>query len=238
VQQLTRHPWHSRNATGLACSIWSAGIQPDNHQQQAGWLTAPAPPPPRSVHVWEDPASFRPERWLAKDAAYSGSGARRFLPFSDGIKNCLGQVGGASGGLLLTDFSADVQLSHQLRGAGHSAALCRLPDPGLQPGRISWWHLSAHRPHSSPSAAGLGALTVPPAPHAASPDLASLPLFPAPAQALGLMEVRTTLATLLGRFWFELSPSMAGEAAVKRSMQMALTLKIKGGLRLLCKPHV
>jgi hypothetical protein len=52
------------------------------------------------------------------------------------------------------------------------------------------------------------------------------------------MEVRTTLATLLGRFWFELSPSMGGEDAVKHSMQMALTLKVKGGLRLLCKPHV
>jgi hypothetical protein len=46
-----------------------------------------------SVHVWEDPGSFRPERWLAPGCAYfHTSGARRFLPFSDGIKNCLGQA--------------------------------------------------------------------------------------------------------------------------------------------------
>jgi hypothetical protein len=45
------------------------------------------------VHVWEDPGSFRPERWLTPGCAYyHDSGTRRFLPFSDGIKNCLGQV--------------------------------------------------------------------------------------------------------------------------------------------------
>jgi hypothetical protein len=66
---------------GQPAVVWPAGYRLTSH-----------PAPCCSVHVWEDPGSFRPERWLAKDAAYSGSGARRFLPFSDGIKNCLGQV--------------------------------------------------------------------------------------------------------------------------------------------------
>ncbi len=56
-------------------------------------------------------------------------------------------------------------------------------------------------------------------------------------QALGLMEVRTVLVSLLSRFWFELAPSMGKADAVKRNQQIALTLKIAGGLRLLCKQH-
>ncbi|GIL72393.1 hypothetical protein Vretimale_4204 [Volvox reticuliferus] len=55
-------------------------------------------------------------------------------------------------------------------------------------------------------------------------------------QALGLMEVRTMLVVLLGRYRFELDPAMGGPEAVQRSMIMSLTLKIKGGLRLLFTP--
>eukprot|EP00877_Chromochloris_zofingiensis_P012409 jgi/Chrzof1/7421/Cz02g23030.t1 len=56
-------------------------------------------------------------------------------------------------------------------------------------------------------------------------------------QSLGLMEVRTVLATLLARFWFELAPSMGKPEQVKKNQQIALTLKIKGGLKLICKAH-
>lgn len=52
-----------------------------------------------------------------------------------------------------------------------------------------------------------------------------------------MMEVRTVLATLLSRFWFELAPSMGKADAVHKRQQVALTLKISGGLQLLCKPH-
>ena len=52
-----------------------------------------------------------------------------------------------------------------------------------------------------------------------------------------MMEVRTVLVTLLSRFWFDLAPSMGGGDGVRKRMQMALTLKIAGGLRLLCRPH-
>ncbi|MEW5316638.1 MAG: hypothetical protein WDW38_007996 [Sanguina aurantia] len=55
-------------------------------------------------------------------------------------------------------------------------------------------------------------------------------------QALGLMEVRTVLATLLSRYDFALDPSLGGPKAVHASMIMSLTLKIKGGLRLLGTP--
>jgi hypothetical protein len=56
-------------------------------------------------------------------------------------------------------------------------------------------------------------------------------------QALGLMEVRTVLVSLLSRFWFELAPSMGKPEAVRRNQAIALTLKIKGGLQLVCHPH-
>jgi len=56
-------------------------------------------------------------------------------------------------------------------------------------------------------------------------------------QALGLMEVRTVLATLLGRFWFELAPVMGKPDAIKKAQQIALTLKMKEGLKLLALPH-
>ena len=49
------------------------------------------------------------------------------------------------------------------------------------------------------------------------------------------MEVRVVLATLLSRFWFDLAPSMGRADQVKQ--QIALTLKIRGGLRLTCTPH-
>jgi hypothetical protein len=51
------------------------------------------------------------------------------------------------------------------------------------------------------------------------------------------MEVRTVLATLLGRFWFELAPSMGKAETVRRNQQIALTLKMKEGLSLVAKPH-
>lgn len=56
-------------------------------------------------------------------------------------------------------------------------------------------------------------------------------------QALGLMEVRTVLATLLGRFWFEMAPSMGKPETVKKNQQIALTLKMKEGLSLIALPH-
>jgi hypothetical protein len=59
----------------------------------------------------------------------------------------------------------------------------------------------------------------------------------AAAQALGIMEVRTVLATLLGRFWFELSPSMGKPETVRKNQQIALTLKMKEGLSLVAKAH-
>ncbi|GIL43618.1 hypothetical protein Vafri_1274 [Volvox africanus] len=55
-------------------------------------------------------------------------------------------------------------------------------------------------------------------------------------QALGLMEVRTMLVVLLGRYRVDLDPSVGGPEAVQRSMIMSLTLKIKGGLRLVFTP--
>jgi hypothetical protein len=51
------------------------------------------------------------------------------------------------------------------------------------------------------------------------------------------MEVRTVLVSLLSRFWFDLAPSMAKPETVRRNQQIALTLKIKGGLQLTCRPH-
>jgi hypothetical protein len=51
------------------------------------------------------------------------------------------------------------------------------------------------------------------------------------------MEVRTVMVSLLSRFWFDLAPAMGKADAVRRSQQIALTLKIKGGLQLVCRPH-
>lgn len=56
-------------------------------------------------------------------------------------------------------------------------------------------------------------------------------------QALGIMEVRTVLATLLGRFWFDLAPSMGKPETVRRNQQIALTLKMKEGLSLVARAH-
>eukprot|EP00878_Enallax_costatus_P000623 GHUV01000725.1.p1 GENE.GHUV01000725.1~~GHUV01000725.1.p1 ORF type:complete len:552 (+),score=175.13 GHUV01000725.1:213-1868(+) len=56
-------------------------------------------------------------------------------------------------------------------------------------------------------------------------------------QALGLMEVRTVLATLLSRFWFEMAPSMGKPEQVKKNQQIALTLKMKEGLSLIALLH-
>lgn len=50
------------------------------------------------------------------------------------------------------------------------------------------------------------------------------------------MEVRTVLVALLARYSFELDPCMGGPQAVRASMIMSLTLKMKGGLRLRCTP--
>lgn len=51
------------------------------------------------------------------------------------------------------------------------------------------------------------------------------------------MEVRTVLATLLSRFWFEMAPSMGKPETVKKNQQIALTLKMKEGLSLIALPH-
>jgi hypothetical protein len=51
------------------------------------------------------------------------------------------------------------------------------------------------------------------------------------------MEVRTVLATLLGRFWLDLAPSMDKPETVRRNQQIALTLKMKEGLSLIARPH-
>jgi len=59
-------------------------------------------------------------------------------------------------------------------------------------------------------------------------------------QLLGLTEVKTVVAVLCSRFWFELPPPARGEAAAAAGgarEQVALTLKIRGGLRLVCRPH-
>jgi hypothetical protein len=56
-------------------------------------------------------------------------------------------------------------------------------------------------------------------------------------QALGIMEVRTVLATLLGRFWFDLAPSMGKPEQVHKNQTIALTLKMREGLRVVAKPH-
>ncbi len=51
------------------------------------------------------------------------------------------------------------------------------------------------------------------------------------------MEVRTVLATLLGRFWFDLAPSMGKPAQVRKNQTIALTLKMSEGLRLIATAH-
>lgn len=51
------------------------------------------------------------------------------------------------------------------------------------------------------------------------------------------MEVRTVLATLLGRFWFDLAPSMGKPAQIRKNQTIALTLKMSEGLRLIATPH-
>ena len=51
------------------------------------------------------------------------------------------------------------------------------------------------------------------------------------------MEVRTVLVALLSRFWFDLAPSMGRADAVRRAQHIALTLKIRGGLQLVCRQH-
>lgn len=43
------------------------------------------------------------------------------------------------------------------------------------------------------------------------------------------------LVVLLSRFWFDLAPAMGKPEAVQKNQQIALTLKIKGGLKLLCR---
>lgn len=63
------------------------------------------------------------------------------------------------------------------------------------------------------------------------------PFLPLLLQALGLMEVRTVLATLLGRFWFDLAPSMGKPAQVRKNQTIALTLKMSEGLRLIATGH-
>lgn len=45
------------------------------------------------------------------------------------------------------------------------------------------------------------------------------------------------LATLLGRFWFDLAPSMGKPEAIRKNQTIALTLKMSDGLRLVATPH-
>jgi hypothetical protein len=114
-------------------------------------------------------------------------GPRRFMPFSEGLKNCLGQVG------------------RHLQLGWVTGWCCGHRQTGV-----------ASNPTNQPT----------PTDHASTPP-----------QALGIMEVRTVLVSLLSRFWFELAPAMGKPEAVRHSQQIALTLKIKGGLQLTCRPH-
>lgn len=52
------------------------------------------------------------------------------------------------------------------------------------------------------------------------------------------IQVRAIVVTLLSRFWIDLAPSMGGPEGVQKSTQLALTLKIKGGLKLAFRQHV
>ncbi|KAK9826393.1 hypothetical protein WJX81_007038 [Elliptochloris bilobata] len=77
-------------------------------------LVVPLYPLMNSPHVWDCPAEFRPDRWLEEDAEYLSSDARkrgcvteagrsapaapadavlakRFIPFSDGPRDCVGR---------------------------------------------------------------------------------------------------------------------------------------------------
>ncbi|THW25177.1 hypothetical protein D6D25_06672 [Aureobasidium pullulans] len=41
--------------------------------------------------VWQEPMSFRPERWLTDQAPPIGADRDAFVAFSKGIRNCIGQ---------------------------------------------------------------------------------------------------------------------------------------------------
>lgn len=57
-------------------------------------------------------------------------------------------------------------------------------------------------------------------------------------QALGIMLVRTVLATLLSEFWLELAPSMGtAEEAERKQQVVGIDLTYAGGLQLVCRPH-
>ena len=45
----------------------------------------------RHPHYWDDPDTFRPERWINVSAAEQERRKFAFLPFSAGARNCIGQ---------------------------------------------------------------------------------------------------------------------------------------------------
>jgi cytochrome P450 len=59
-----------------------------------------------TLHNWDKPEDFRPERWLdvpvetyVYDSTTNTGGGKRgitFMPFSEGPRNCVGQVGACS----------------------------------------------------------------------------------------------------------------------------------------------
>jgi fatty acid synthase len=56
-------------------------------------------------------------------------------------------------------------------------------------------------------------------------------------QALAKTNYTAVLASLLGRFHFELAPEVGGAAGVRATEHMAITLKPGAGLRMLCRPR-
>ncbi|GLC33832.1 hypothetical protein PLESTB_000509600 [Pleodorina starrii] len=146
-----------------------------------------------SVHNWDRPEEFRPERWLAAGGGGGAGGA--------------GGGGGSSPPSTPRSRDATAAVSETEAPPGETAAAATAASGGGGGGAGG----KRFMPFSDGMKSCLG-------------------------QALGLMEVRTMLVVLLGRYVFQLDPSMGGLEAVRRNMIMSLTLKIKGGLRLLATP--